>query len=65
MQFLFILLQACTGIENFEECLAHLEQNQWDLQRAVVSVMGAQEPESVPDSMPEELPPAPTVQGLM
>ncbi|XP_033636395.1 FAS-associated factor 1-like [Asterias rubens] len=57
--------QACTGIENFEECLAHLEQNQWDLQRAVVSVMGAQEPESVPDSMPEELPPAPTVQGLM
>eukprot|EP00057_Strongylocentrotus_purpuratus_P028360 XP_011682834.1 PREDICTED: FAS-associated factor 1 isoform X1 [Strongylocentrotus purpuratus] len=34
--------QACTGIENFEECLAHLEQNNWNLTGAINSVFGAQ-----------------------
>ncbi|XP_038048541.1 FAS-associated factor 1-like [Patiria miniata] len=57
--------QACTGIENFEESLAHLEQNEWDLQRAVVSVMGAQEGVTVPDSAPEEAPLPPTLPGVV
>lgn len=37
-----LFLQACTGIENFEECLAHLEQNDWNLTGAINSVFGAQ-----------------------
>ncbi|XP_071486768.1 FAS-associated factor 1-like [Diadema antillarum] len=35
--------QACTGIENFEECLAHLEQSNWNLTEAINSVFGARE----------------------
>ncbi|XP_022101675.1 FAS-associated factor 1-like isoform X2 [Acanthaster planci] len=57
--------KACTGIENFEESLAHLEQNEWDLQRAVVSVMGAQDNVSVPDSAPEEAPAAPSMPSVV
>ena len=39
---ILISFQACTGIENFEECLAHLEQNDWNLTGAINSVFGAQ-----------------------
>ena len=39
----FIPLQVCTEIENFDECLAHLEQNDWCLERAVNAVMKAQQ----------------------
>lgn len=34
--------QACTSIEDFDECLAHLEQNDWNLHEAINSVLKAQ-----------------------
>ncbi|XP_054764516.2 FAS-associated factor 1-like [Lytechinus pictus] len=34
--------QACTGIVDFMECLAHLEQNDWNLTGAINSVFSAQ-----------------------
>ncbi|XP_002734494.1 FAS-associated factor 1-like [Saccoglossus kowalevskii] len=31
--------QACTGLDNLDECIMLLEQNEWDLQRAVSNVL--------------------------
>ncbi|XP_071953083.1 FAS-associated factor 1-like [Antedon mediterranea] len=41
--------QACTGISDFEESLAHLEQSDWNLQQAVNSVL-------VPDGHGQDVP---------
>ncbi|XP_071846611.1 FAS-associated factor 1-like [Apostichopus japonicus] len=44
--------QACTSIEDFDECLAHLEQNDWNLHEAINSVLKAQSSDS-PTTQPE------------
>ncbi|XP_033103546.1 FAS-associated factor 1-like [Anneissia japonica] len=51
--------QACTGINDFEECLAHLEQSDWNLQQAVSSVLVTDNPvEDVPDTEMVDLTPS-------
>ncbi|XP_077981090.1 FAS-associated factor 1-like [Glandiceps talaboti] len=53
--------QACTGLENLDECIMLLDQNDWDLHRAVTNVLPMDIPptESVAESPIEPPPPPP------
>ncbi|XP_070563690.1 FAS-associated factor 1-like [Ptychodera flava] len=50
--------QACTGLENLDECITLLEQNDWDLQRAVNNVLPMDIPPQEPLPEPTTVPTA-------